>query len=207
MNAVRDNVCETLATVFVKEGRFGVDQEKILDAFGLCDAQPEVKEIFMIGYKEVQRKKDYEERLKVKILKLDPEFYENLKKKSTQRDESPLGIKRAKAAEAARLRREREWEERSKKSVEVLNKITQKINTALEFYDNWKLSSGKTLGEATKQDLINEAFANKKSADGHMQNYTFYSKMAELVPEGKTVSESVDLGEAHKLRESVYVNT
>jgi hypothetical protein len=37
-----------------------------------------------------------------------------------------------------------------------------------------------------------------------MKNCKFYSSLADKVPEGSTVSQSVGIEEAHKLREEVY---
>lgn len=178
-----------------------ISDEDIFEEFNLKDCEEIVKKIFVIGFREVVKRVQYYDRVRLKVMQLDPEVYSKLEKHEEGREKRRL---------QAEVRRDRLAKERKLElapSLEASRKFLDKLKVAVEFYDNWKLSSGKSLGEATKQDLINEALANKKSADGHMQNYTFYTKMAELVPEGKTVSESVDLGEAHKLRESVYTNS
>jgi len=86
----------------------------------------------------------------------------------------------------------------------VFRESMKKVDEALRFYSEWKLSSGKTLGEATKADLLSEVELNRSTADGLMRNCTFYSSLADRVPEGKTVAQSVNLVEAHQLREAAY---
>jgi hypothetical protein len=191
-----DDIINFLAEVRVKYGVWPLYKEdEILKEFGLQDKPKVIQSIFMVGLKAIAKKVDFYERLKLKTIKLDPSFYVK-KEQEWERENSKVV--------SVRNRRHKKQEEEREESRKHADKVLKELSIAMTLYDNWKLSSGKKLGDATKEDLLKESEINKNSAEGHMKNCKFYSSLADKVPEGSTVSQSVGIEEAHKLREEVY---
>ena len=191
-----EDIINFLAEIRVKYDMWPLFKEdEILKEFGLQNKPKAVQNIFMVGLKTISKKVDFHERLKLKTLKLDPSFYERAEKKEAEN---------APRAKRIRERRHAKQEVEMKESEKRFSKVMKELSLAMSLYENWKLSSGKKLGDATKEDLLKESEINKNSAEGHMKNCKFYSSLADKVPEGSTVSESVSIEETHKLREEVY---
>lgn len=200
MNDTSDKVLEIIAQA-------EVTGEDILTSFGLGNVSPEAKSVFLVGIREIRKGRAQEERLRLKVLALKPDHYELLR----QREEERRKLIEQKPTYQAYLRRRAKKEADRKaiyeENMALFRESMAKVDEALRFYTEWKLSSGKTLGEATKSDLLAEVELNRNTADGLLKNCTFYSSLADRVPDGKTVAQSVGLVEAHQLREAAYTQT
>ena len=191
-----DDIISFLAEIRVKYDVWPLDKEdEVLKEFGIQDKPKIIQNIFMAGLKTLTKKVDFYERLRLKTLRLDPSFYKRLEEKEAKNEQKSKRIR-----ERRHEKQEKGWAESRKHA----DKVLKELSIAMTLYDNWKLSSGKKLGDATKEDLLKESEINKNSAEGHMKNCKFYSSLADKVPEGSTVSQSVGIEEAHKLREEVY---
>ncbi|TXG96258.1 MAG: hypothetical protein E6R08_09805 [Nevskiaceae bacterium] len=153
-----------------------------------------ISRAFSVGFKKICSDADYEVRRRLKILHLEPSYFEVIDRKPP-RVKTPKELEREKTREA----KHQELFEKSKAAM-------FEVGLALSFYEMWKLSTGKTLGDATKDDLIAEANKAQSEASGYLRNVDFYSELARRTPPGKTVAEAVPLHEAHALRQKIYAS-
>lgn len=200
MNETSDKVLEIIAQA-------EVTGEDILTSFGLGGVSPEAKSVFLVGVREIRKSRAQEERLRLKVLALKPDHYEILRKRAEE--DQKLREQKPNYQAYLRLKSRKEADRKAKheEQMATFKETMRKVDEALRFYTEWKLSSGKTLGEATKSDLLAEVELNRNTADGLLKNCTFYASLADRVPEGKTVAQSIDLVEAHQLREAAYTQT
>lgn len=201
MNDPLEDVLDLIAKAKVQ----GEPDDAIFGSLGIGAISPTIALILRAGINTIASNKSYADRLRLKVLSLNPDHYEEVRRRAAaeqqQREKKPA----YQAYLKQREKKEQERQQRSDENMQQFRAAMDKINVALKFYSEWTLSCGKTLGEATKADLMREAESNRKTAHGLMQNHTFYSRMADLVPDGKTVGESVSVVDAHKIREEVYV--
>jgi hypothetical protein len=197
MTDTTDKILEIIAQVTVTGG-------DIVDAFGLSNVSPEARSVFLSGIRAIQKNREHEHRLRLKILALNPDHYELLRQRAEEYQKQQEQKPSYQTYLRTKAKKEEERKAEFEESMAVFRESMKKVDEALRFYSEWKLSSGKTLGEATKADLLSEVELNRSTADGLMRNCTFYSSLADRVPEGKTVAQSVNLVEAHQLREAAY---
>lgn len=108
-----------------------------------------------------------------------------------------------KQRERARLKA-RPAEQPPQVRAKVSKKMRAIAQSAIEdLYNLWQLGSVK-LGDADRSLLESEAHREANLADGHDKNQRFYSELAKLVPEGKTLRESVDIHTADEIRVRIY---
>ena len=69
----------------------------------------------------------------------------------------------------------------SKKSEINLLKATQTL------FDDWKIDAHISLGNATREELLEKASAERASAKGHLRNAEFYERLAEPMQPGQRV--------------------
>ena len=200
MNNTADKVLEIIAQAEVTGG-------DVVVAFGLGGASPEAKSVFLAGLRAIQKDKAQEQRLRLKVLALNPDHYEILRERAEEYQKLLEQKPSYQAYKRRQAKKEAEREAEYDKTMAAFKESMKKVDEAMRFYSEWKLSSGKTLGEATKSDLLAEVELNRNTADGLLRNCTFYSSLADRVPEGKTVAQSVNLAEAHQLREAAYTTT
>jgi len=72
-----------------------------------------------------------------------------------------------------------------------------------ELFNTWMLGNT-PLGAASRTLLLSEAEREVGIADGHHKNAQFYRELADLTPEGQTVSQAVDISTAHEIRARIY---
>jgi len=72
MTDTTDKILEIIAQVTVTGG-------DIVDAFGLSNVSPEARSVFLSGIRAIQKNREHEHRLRLKILALNPDHYELLR--------------------------------------------------------------------------------------------------------------------------------
>lgn len=200
---VRDDILDILARAEVEHSDPVTYVEKYISTRNKRN-RALVLGILRYGFASLRSDKRFWDRLQIKVLRLNPEHYNAIAQRRQAHESLPEVARRRaeyqekKAADAAGHREFMEF------ASTLVADMTSKLNIAMEFYDKWTLSSGKNLGDATAADLRDEADRERSMASGHSKNAKFYSQLASIVPQGKTVREAVPLERAHKIRESIY---
>lgn len=173
--------------------------ETILRSTG-APSHPVLVELLTRGANSFLKDKRHEDRVRLKVLRLDPEHYVEID--SIAAKMSTPAADREKARDAATQKKRRKQYEA--KAWAVVAATNAKVKKASEFYENWFLSNGATIGDASKVVLEMEAAKERSAAAGHEKNAAFYEALAARVPDGKTVREAIDLTDAHRIRESIF---
>lgn len=152
----------------------------------LDHAEPEAKAALLLaGYRAMRLQRGHDIRTALKALKLEPEemaVAANPKRKPPK--------SRAKPQETTT-------------HIEVR---ARRLTLMLSIMEEWKLSTGKSLGDATKADLLVEADASGKLADGHLRNVLFYTSIAKGMKAEDTVRTAIALDDLHRLKEECYAS-
>ena len=129
--------------------------------------------------------------------------YDNLVKQREEKIKEAINERNAKPLTA----KEKEQKAKSDKVIEAGRKTWEEISAAMNFYQNFKLSDGTKLVDATKAKLLQETESEKSKSTVHKKNATFYKAICDKMPANPnvTVGEALTAKDVGQIREKVFV--
>jgi hypothetical protein len=196
---IEDKIIEVVAEATVNGDS---PARRMLGSLGISN--PVLEYLVGAGISAFSRDKRAEERLRFKVLQLDPSHYEKIRaaveERERIRDASPSGQR----ARQRQLEMESQVRARREKIFADFKESADKLNAAMSFYQRWHLSDGTPLGLSKKTGLLAEAAREEAVASGHQRNVVFYRGLAARLTGEQTVQDAIPLDEAHKIREKAF---
>jgi hypothetical protein len=164
------------------------------------EVPPEVALLVYKGMSALVREKRASDRLYLKTLEYDPDYFRKL---VASREEKDPG--REARLESARKRREEKYEETWRPIREMGERAMKQLKAMSEFYELWHMPDGTPIGDASREKLLVEAAREQAAADGHLKNAAFYGALAGELKPGQTVRDGIPLDRAHSIRAHIFV--
>lgn len=173
-----------------------------LEGYGVhVNIPEEIRYLIMRGINSYMKGVDNQERIQQRILELNPNHYKEIRQAIEEKEATPQGQRALKT----RQHKELKSKEEAKRIHENFSNAMNTLNVALTLYENWKVA-GIPLGECTREHLLKNAKREAKTADTHDANSQFYTKLALQLKPKQKVKDAINIEDAHKIRETVYLS-